>query len=341
MKEFDVIIIGGGPAGIAAAKKLSESNLKFCIIEKEKFPRMKLCGGGLTSKSQDVLEELNLNYQIEQIIEIVKIEYKKKIYDWKMDRPIIMVDRKTFDNDNLNQIKELGIPVYEEEIVERIENNKIITNNHEFNFKYLIFADGINGFSKKYTKVNNTGYCIETDVKNITRDNALFSFNATLDGYGWIFPKKDKITIGLGKFKNTKADYKKMLHDFSKRNDIDLANIKLLGFPIPNGNLVKNPVIDNNKILVGDAAGLADPVTGEGIYYALLSGKLSAEAIIRANKTGESLEKIYQEKTKHIYKSLKKKKLVSKIFYTKLREALISIGVSNKILRKIAFKIVF
>ena len=139
MTNYDCIIIGGGPAGVAAAKKLSESNLKFCIIEKEKFPRMKLCGGGLTSKSQDILEELNLNYQKDQMIDIVKIEYKKKIYDWKMDRPIIMVDRKTFDNDNLNQIKELGITVYEEEMIEKIENNKIITNNLYYLLSYIFY----------------------------------------------------------------------------------------------------------------------------------------------------------------------------------------------------------
>ena len=61
MKKFDVIIIGAGPAGISAAKILKDNNINFCIIEKSKFPREKLCGGGLTNKTISLLKELNFS----------------------------------------------------------------------------------------------------------------------------------------------------------------------------------------------------------------------------------------------------------------------------------------
>jgi len=343
MKNFDVIIVGAGPAGIAAAQTLLKSKIDFCIIEKETFPRKKLCAGGMTNKCVELLEELKLEYKnvIKQVITSVQIGSKNKVNELTINDPVIMVDRTEFDNNNLSQIKKQNKNVFEKEYVINIEENILTTNKNEYKFKYIIFADGVNGYSRKLSNLKNIGFCVEFDIENRNDKSAVLSFDAIRDGYAWIFPKGNYSTIGLGKFKNVKDDYKKLLLDFCKSKDIEVKNEKILGFPIPNGSYLKSSVIDDNKILVGDAGGLVDPISGEGIYYALLSGKFSAESIIEKLKNNNiNLPKSYNKKVKVIHRALAKKMFISKLFYSPLKNILITIAFSNKFFKKLATKIV-
>lgn len=95
MKKYDVIIVGCGPAGIAAAKVLKNNNINYCIIERNKFPREKLCGGALSNKTQLLLKELELNIENINKKEITEVEFAAKgiNYNMKLINPIIMIDR--------------------------------------------------------------------------------------------------------------------------------------------------------------------------------------------------------------------------------------------------------
>jgi len=339
MKEFDIIIIGCGPAGIAAASALLKNNADFCMIEKEKFPRKKLCAGGLTNKSIKLLKEMDLKIDniIKQKITNVEIDSKSRSRVIPTFNPVIMVDRSEFDNNNLTQIKVQNKNIYENEIISHIEENIIVTNRSKYRYKFIIFADGVNGYSRKITNLKGIGFSVEFDIQNRNDKNMVLSFDATKDGYAWIFPKGNYSTVGLVKFKNVKDDYNKLLLDFCKNKNIAVKDEKIGGFPIPGGYYIKPEVIDDNKIIVGDAAGLVDPITGEGIYYAMLSGKYAAEAIIEKLKNNKvSLANQYNKTIKKVHKDLSRKVLIGKLLNSPLRHILITI-VFSKFFRKIKF----
>lgn len=341
MKKFDVIIIGCGPAGVAAAKIMLKNNVNFCMIDKETFPRKKLCAGGLTDKSIRVLDELGLEYKsvIKQECSSFLLKTKNKMRSLVIKKSIAMVDRTEFDNNNLKQIKVANKNIFEGEKILDITENIIKTDKDKYEFKYVILADGVNGYSRKYSKLKNVGFSVEIDILNIDK-NIMISFDTVRDGYAWVFPKADYSTVGLGKFKNVKDDYKKLLRDFCLESNIDYKEEDVRGYPIPAGGRLRKPVIDN-KILVGDAAGLVDPISGEGIYYALVSGKYAAEVIIKKlNNNKVNLKRLYKGKMAKSYLILSYKRFMGKLFYSPLKHFLISLAYSNKLFLRLAVYIV-
>lgn len=336
MKKYDVIIVGAGPAGVGAAKILEKSDLEFCIIDKCKFPRHKLCGGGLTFKSQNALKKLGLSIDEIDTIESAKTRIVAKgiSKEVELNKSIIMVDRNEFDYNNLKQVK---CDVFEDENIANIEGNILTTNKNLYEFKYIIFADGLNGYSRKLIEDREFGFCVEYDIKGDFNETIL-DFRAIEDGYGWIFPKKGHVTIGLGNFNKKKSDYLDLLYKFAKEYGFKIDKTKIMGYHIPifSKDVYKKSVIDNKYILVGDAASLVDAISGEGIYYALTSGMYAAESIIESIKNNGNLSDIYFEKTKNLCASLEKRLKASNMLYSRMGNYFIKMGLNNKtILEKI------
>ena len=332
MKKYDVIIIGCGPAGVSAAKRLKDNNINFCIIDKNKFPREKLCGGGLTNKSIKLLKKLNFSLKGIDTSEcnIVNLNTKNISKDIKLDNNIIMVDRYEFDYNNIKQLGKINL--FEEENITSINNNILITNKDKYEFKYIIFADGINGYSRKLIKNRKFGFCVEYESDKLTNKNVL-DFSALIGGYGWIFAKKKHTTIGVGGMYPKKDNYVDLLIKFGGKFDFKIEKSKIRGYHIPifSKYVYKNSVIDNKYILVGDAASLVDQVSGEGIYYALYSGNAAALSIIeRLNNKNSNLKEVYFNKTNKLYKSLIKRSRVNKLLYSWYGNFLIKITLNNK-----------
>ena len=329
MKKYDVIIVGCGPAGSAAAKILSKNNINFCMIDKQKFPREKLCGGGLTNKSVNLLKKLN--FSIEKIdikkteqVEIIAKNIKKEL---NLNNNIIMIDRIEFDYNILKQV--INNNLFEEENIINVEGNILKTNKNEYEFKYIIFADGVNGYSRKLIENRNFGFCVEYNSETLT-NRTILDFGIIDGGYGWIFPKSKHTTIGLGIFSNNKNDYINLLVNLAKKNNFEIDKTKIKGYHIPifSKKTYEKSVIDN-KIIVGDAAALVDPISGEGIYYALASGMYAAESIIECFKNNSILKDIYFKKTENLCKSLEKRLKASKLLYSPLGSKLIKIGLND------------
>ena len=330
MKKYDVIIVGGGPAGVAAAKVLKQNHISFCIIEKEKFPREKLCAGGLTHKSQKLIEKLDLDIQeiSVQKCESIQLVSNKRNEKIPLVNPILMVNRTEFDNSNIKQVTENNL--FESEKVLRIENDVLITDQERYVFRYIIFADGANGYSRRLISNREFGYFFEYQT-NAVLEETIFDFSILPKGYGWVFPKKDHTTVGLGQFSDEKIDYMELFHYFSEKYHLDIEEAKIKGYPIPiySKKIYKNSVIDNKFVLVGDAASLVDQVSGEGIYYALLSGKAAAESIILCLNYKMQLKDTYFQKTKKMYIELNKRSFLSKLLYSKHKDFFIKLGLSN------------
>ena len=336
MKKYDVIIVGSGPAGLGAAKILKDNNISFCIIEKTKLPREKLCGGGLTNKSVRLLEKLHFDISKCQSnsIDNVNVCYGKKTRNIKLSNDIVMINRKEFDYSLLNQV--INNNLFEKETVINIIENTLITDKDKYEYKYIIFADGVNGYSRNLISNRKFGMCVECNVKEKTSQTVL-DFKAIKNGYGWIFPKKDHTTIGLGNVLNKRDNYIELITEFAKINNIKISRGDIKGFPIPvfSKKIYQQSVIDNNKILVGDAASLVDQISGEGIYYAMNSGKLAAESINEAIKNNLDLKSTYFNKTKSLYKSLKKRSFCSKLLYSKFSGLFIRLGLSKLFINRI------
>lgn len=336
MKKYDVIIVGCGPAGASAAKILKQNNINYCMIEKNIFPREKLCGGGLTNKSVLTLKKLGfiydeINSRKSSQIQLVAKNLEKKM---KLLNDIIMIDRAEFDYNNIKQV--VSDNLFEKEKIIGIDNNILSTDKDKYEFKYIIFADGVNGYSRRMIKDKQFGFCVEYKSEKIF-DKTVLDFCAIEGGYGWIFPKANHTTIGLGNANTNKEDYISLLCNFAQKYgfEIDKKDIRGYHIPIFSEKVYKQTVVENKYIIVGDAGSLVDRISGEGIYYALYSGMKAAESIVLClNDEGKNLKDTYFEKTKNICNSLKKRNFLSKLLYSRHGTFFIKLGLSNKYFEK-------
>ncbi len=327
MKTFDVAIIGGGPAGVAAAAQMLRTPYSFCLIDARHFPREKLCAGGVTSKCLSELDELSLPVDKDAgvFVSDVILMAGNKRYPYRKQAPVLMTDRAKFDNDNFQYIKSRCEDVYEGEKILWIKDKVIATDKRNIGYKYIIFADGANGYSQRITRHDcKGGFCVQVDIPVSGFKDMIVSLDAIENGYGWVFPKPDHISLGMGKFAGIRFDYRAALADFGAKLGFTFDQKDVRGFPIPNGNYLATPV-KGSMFFVGDAAALVDPLTGEGIYYAVLSGKFAAQAIAhRLEDSRFNMEEKYLADMAPYHAILKKKFRVSRMFFTKIKNPLVN-----------------
>lgn len=293
--HYQVVIIGAGPAGISAGIKLQQSGLDCCIIEKAVFPRTKLCGGLITKKTIAALSELKLDALNDNLVRFqtnkVSIENRNSsVSSFECKIPFTLVERTDFDCWLLNKYKALGGKVIEGICVLEILSEAhavVLDTNDKIGYDVLVGADGIRGISSKY--VGNTtsprAFGIETSIptsrlvpypQGITLDIGYLP-----DGYIWTFPKGPNTTIGLACSYRRDIDYVGILKKYISSKYGDDLEYKIAGSFLPYGkHKARITHKRTNLLLIGDAAGYIDCVTGEGIYFAVRSGIIAANTII-------------------------------------------------------------
>lgn len=329
--KYDVIIVGAGPAGMAAAHTLINNNISCCVIDKQVFPRNKLCAGGLTNKAIGIMNELKLGKEFcgKSTVKTTNASLYVN-YDHVIDLDNVyethLVDRFEFDDYLVESYKAKRGAMIEGLKVSYIstENKKImLSDNNIIDFEYIIGADGAVGVTRKLIDKNHKtdGFCLQIDIdkNNIdyNSDKMSLYYGIIPYGYGWIFPKEDYVTIGIGSSYDKNLDYKKEFETFLDNLGAKYNRDKIKGAFIPFGDYVKNPINDaKNMILVGDAAGLADPISGEGIYFAMLSGIKGAEVITKAiNNDNREILSEYVTDIEPITNSIKKGNKLKKTAY--------------------------
>jgi len=320
-KKYDVIIVGGGPAGSTAGYLLANSGIKVLIIDKFQFPREKLCAGLITWKTLRLLErifdesEVSLKEKgiINYTTEKYEIRYRdKKIVNSKIPIPFHIVERKGYDNFLLNKSKDAGVDVIEGEMVVTCNayTNEIITSSgRRFMSEFIIGADGVNSiirksFPEKHFNHRKWKKNLATALEIfVSRDevnlevNHLILFYGIIDmGYAWLFPQKDNIIIGLGGANRVnKGKFMTLFNDFlTYLNVNELKKYKVRGHLLPNGYYIPNPIF-KKVLLLGDAGGMVDSITGEGIFYAQRSAEFASWAILKTINEGKNLEKTYMQ----------------------------------------------
>ncbi|MCJ7624325.1 MAG: geranylgeranyl reductase family protein [Anaerolineaceae bacterium] len=288
-------MIGAGPAGSMLGYYLAKSGFDVLIVEKAFLPRYKPCGGGIPAKTIqnlpfDTLPGLEfmstggiITYQGEQKLKV------------KVDREFAwLAMRDKFDKHLVEQAVDAGASILEGKRVTAVSLEKdgvsVSTHAEEIRGQFVAGADGVNSIVAKSSGLiprREVGTAIEAELK-VSQDAldeqgafATFDFGALPHGYGWIFPKKDHLSVGVFQARSGKAiNLKDFLGRFIECQPVlmDHKVLKIQGHKIPLGG--KQETLHKGRcLLVGDAANLADPFLGEGIYHAIQSAAFAAEAI--------------------------------------------------------------
>lgn len=298
MNQYDVIIIGAGPAGLKCAEVLGSSDKKILLLEKNHEIGPKICAGGLTFKS---IEKLNLDSKIidkEHDEVILHSPLAKNVV--KKDYTIAsMVDRKVLGQWLLKKISHKVEIRLNAQVTEISKDFVIVNNEEKVYYKYLVGADGSLSVVRRYLGLITSKfgvavqYIIPTDkYKSLEVFFSSKYFNFTC---GWIFPHKNFVSIGCGCDPHF-TSVKKMVDNFNfwlKKKNIDVTNAEFQSFMI---NCDYQGYKFDNIFLVGDAAGFASYLSGEGIYEAIVSGEEVAKEILSPNYVSRDMEKLVLKK---------------------------------------------
>jgi flavin-dependent dehydrogenase len=312
--NFDIMIVGGGPAGLSTYLHLQsyapELASRCVLIEKEKYPREKLCGGAVGGWSEDILKNLGIKLNINSMmIDTIECRFVNKKYIHHEQNYFRMVQRKEFDHFLATVALKRGLRIHEEETFldfKRRNNSLIVKTNQNsyYKIKALVGADG--SLSRVRKKINNTNIGnlaptieifsplnskFDTEFKE---KKVVFDFTPVkegLQGYIWHFPflKENKAFLNHGivnfrvhNYPSAKPMKTLFIEELNKRN-INEKNIIFLGHPIR--YFSKDDIISkSNVILVGDAAGI-EPATGGGIHLALSYGEVAANNLVKSFKS--------------------------------------------------------
>ncbi|MGD9676867.1 MAG: geranylgeranyl reductase family protein [Vulcanibacillus sp.] len=330
--NYEVVIIGGGPSGATVGKLVTKRGISCCIIDKEVFPRPKLCAGVLTGKTIELLKSMGLfqdinTYYNNSTNKFSMYYLNELVLNIETNTPFSYTNRIDFDNILIKDFLSNGGILYDGTKISDIDlekNELLLSTNKKIRFKYIIGADGANSSLHRFVDKNYkpNGFCVEIDVprdKTLHNSTRLY-FGEIKGNYGWVFPKEDRLTVGFGGLRNRSIDYKEEFNKFIKialPEYEDYTSSMVKGHYLPFGNYVKVPMYNDKLLLVGDAAGLVDPITGEGIYFALLSGKLAAETLIDRLEGRSGNLNSYIKELKVIQKIIDEGVFIQKIFYNK------------------------
>ncbi|KYH32632.1 geranylgeranyl reductase family protein [Neomoorella mulderi] len=296
--NYDVIICGAGPAGSTCGRLLARRGLKVLILDKARFPRYKPCGGGLTGKALGELEPGWEKLSEDSTREVIFYHRQERPINIVYQQPVIrMVGREKLDAWLLEQAAAAGATIRDGYRVTAVaETATGVTIYGEdgsiFQGDFLVGADGARSLVRKSLPFNTgtaAGVTLECEIpvdEGVLaeyRGRVHLSYGGIPAGYGWIFPKGDHLSVGIGSFTRQVKGLQRYFQDFCRGMGLKIPEgIRCRGAVIPAASGKAGTLHTGRAVLAGDAAGLVDPFSGEGIYYALRSGRLAAEAISAA-----------------------------------------------------------
>jgi menaquinone-9 beta-reductase len=295
--HYTAVIVGGGPAGSAAAHTLAKSGVDVCVVDRFHFPRQKLCGGLLTQRAKknytaifgagwEEMYDYRCNgakfFDGERLVN--SIENYGELY---------VCDRFRFDARLIDKAKERGAVLVQGERVTVVDARNCVCklqSGKEITYRYLIGADGVNSvvansIFKHNANRNGKAFALEATLPASTLSREIAEPEIYFDsidwGYGWIFPRNDVVVIGLGGLFAKNRDFRAIFNTFFQERFGKAFTGAVKGHFLPFGDYAKSMGRDG-LLLAGDAAGLVDPITGEGIAYAMQSGFYAAQSILDA-----------------------------------------------------------
>jgi geranylgeranyl reductase family protein len=323
-RTADVVIVGAGPSGCAAAYDLALKGFRVLLLDRTQFPRKKPCAGGLTVKTIRALR-----YSITPVIQrtvsqlAVSCRMRHPRLLESMDPICHMVERSAFDLFCLKQTLAAGARLAVVKRIDEIEESprtvSLATNDGLIRAQFLIGADGVHSRVRRLTgrfERFHAGFAVEGRVDRVPANdlNMGFDFSWVAGGYGWVFPKAGHINVGLYTSRPDVGITRQHLVDYAVRRLGRPSPTHIAGSPLGMGGWKYRPG-RGRVLLVGDAAGLVDPLLGEGLYHAIISGQEAAAVIAGAVANGADACKTYAERLMPIQRELLFAERAAAVFY--------------------------
>jgi geranylgeranyl reductase family protein len=297
MFDCDVLVVGAGPAGSVAAYRLAEAGCRVMLLDAGTFPRAKACGGGLQQRA--------LSYLPRDARAVFKSSLRKTNFSFALgDRfsktshsPLVYgVLRTEFDEFLLRGAADMGVTVREKVRVVSAEPHPGFALAHtsagSVRARYMVGADGANSVVGRWLNSRENFfwqvalYC-EIPLPRayecgLSQEAMRVDLGTLPAGYGWLFPKGETVNVGVGgplaMAKNLRSYFRAFLRSEGLLDDSSAA-APVAGHLLPTMT-EQTTLARASALLVGDAAGLIEPLTGEGISYACQSGELAAQSIV-------------------------------------------------------------
>jgi geranylgeranyl reductase family protein len=298
--EWDVAVVGAGPAGLAAATAAAAAGARTIVLERAEHPRYKTCGGGLIGASRAVADGLIKVPARDEITAATFTLHGGQEYTRSASTPLIsMVVRDEFDAALAKRAQESGAHLRQHAAVRGIDvadgaTTIRLANGSTVAAATVIGADGSSGVSARHVGAEfgqvDLGLELELEVPEPVRrqwaGRLLLDWGAIPASYGWVFPKGDRLTVGViatrGKGEATKA----YLREFVSQLGLDRYRTVQDSGHLTRCRTDESPLRKGQVILAGDAAGLLDPWTREGISFALRSGTLAGQFAAKGDLDG-------------------------------------------------------
>ncbi|MEM2133608.1 MAG: NAD(P)/FAD-dependent oxidoreductase [Candidatus Jordarchaeaceae archaeon] len=322
--DWDVIIVGGGPSGLVCSEKLALLGLDVLVLDERTEPNKdKPCGGMLTERA---IREFSLDESIiEREIWGVRVVYREEesfTIEYN-ERVGGNVHRTKLGKYLAQKAISAGAEVRSNERVKKLkvrQSHVELVTSETFQTKMVVGADGVNSLIKNFLNPGegreSLGFCVQylmsmepelIDERFGNINEFYYGSGVSPFGYAWIFPKRDCLAVGVGSLlSKVEGNLKIYLEKFVKKHPI--ASRRLEGAEIVRFDAALVPlrglyskIYSNRVVLLGDAAGTVSPITGEGMYYSMISGKIAADVIggaFQKDDFGEKYLSVYQKKLK-------------------------------------------
>ncbi|MFH8751639.1 geranylgeranyl reductase family protein [Streptomyces rimosus] len=307
---WDVVVVGAGPAGASAAYAAACTGRRVLLLEKAELPRYKTCGGGIIGPSRDALPP-GFDLPLRDRVHAVTFSLNGKLTRTRRSKHMLfgLINRPEFDAQLVKTAQDAGAELRTGVTVSRVEQHGsavpdrrtvavVLGDGEVVLARAVVGADGSAGRIGAHVgvKMDQVDLGLEAEIPvppTVAEDWAgrvLVDWGPIPGSYGWVFPKGDTLTVGVISARGEGAATKRYLDDF-------IGRLGLAGFEpsISSGHLTRcraddSPLSRGRVLVCGDAAGLLEPWTREGISFALRSGRLAGEWAVRVSEAHDAVD---------------------------------------------------